>query len=249
MQQDSAPRRHLGAIIGTVLAVAVVVAGASALTTADPEPALSPGDTPATTSTADDEPTLDLDLGPVTDPDVLATCLADDFATDLGSVDVLYAVEQRSADGSSPVLLLRNAGGDLRMCDAAGPDHPAQLPVPEASNAEPVAFLANSRMAWECSDTTVQGYTATTWLAVVPGVARVQQRFWVAGTPGAWFSTAASGGYAHLQTWLDGPLAQDVELAVEHRVLDHDGDPVAQSALPSGRQPLSGCTGGDVQIG
>ncbi len=249
MQQDSAPRRRLGAIIGTVLAVAVVVAGASALTMADPEPAPSPDDTPATTSTADDEQTLDLDLGRVTDPAALATCLADDFATDLGSVDVLYAVEQRSVDGSSPVLLLRNAGGELRMCDAAGPDRPAQLPLPEASDAEPVAFLTNGRMAWDCSDTTVASYTATTWLAVVPGVARVQQRFWVDGAPGPWFSTAASGGYAHLQTWLDGPLAEGVELEVEHRVLDHDGDPFAQSALPSGRQPLTGCTGDDAQIG
>ena len=44
-------------------------------------------------------------------------------------------------------------------------------------------------------------------------------------------------------------MAKKTRLSVQTRVLDADGDPVAQTALAPGRQPLGGCTDGDVQIG
>jgi hypothetical protein len=243
--ESSTSRRHLGAIVAAVVAVAVVVTGASALSRAGSEPGAAPDPAPAS---APHDPTVDLDAGPVSDADVEA-CAAGGFASDAGSVEVLYGVRQRSAQGDLPVLLLRNATGELRFCDVAGADAPAQLPMPEASADEPVAFLTNGRKSWDCTDGTVDGYTATTWLAVGPDVATVQERFWQDGEAGPWFSTQARGGYAHLQTWIDGPVAKQTRLSVQTRVLDADGDPVAQTVLAPGRQPLAGCTDGDVQIG
>lgn len=242
---SSTSRRRVGAVAASVVAVAAVVTGAAALARDGSEPDASPRTSPPA---AQEEPRVDLDLGPVADADVTA-CLSGGFAPDAGSVDVLYGVQQRSADGSAPVLLLRNASGELRLCDVAGPDSPAQLPLPEATSDEPVAFLTNGRKAWSCDGATVDGYTSSTWLTVGPAVATVQERFWVDGVPGPWFSSEAQDGYAHLQTWLDGPLPQGTELGVQHRVLDADGEPVAQSALPTGTQLLPGCTDGDVQIG
>jgi hypothetical protein len=251
---SSTPRRHLGAVVAVVLAVAAVLVGASALAHEDTEPAptaAAPAPAPAPVATTD------LDRGPVSDADV-AACASGGFAADPSSVEVLYGVRQLSADGDVPVLLLRNAAGDLRFCDVAGPDAPAQLPLPAASAGEPVVFLTNGRKSWDCSDSgdgrdgpgsPVEGYTATTWLAVGPEVATVQERFWQDGEPGPWFSTAASGGYAHLQTWITGPVPATTRLGVQTRVLDADGRPVAQSALSRGRVPLAGCTDGDVQIG
>jgi hypothetical protein len=183
----------------------------------------------------------------VTDADVEA-CGSGGFAG-AGAVEVLYGVRQRSADGDVPVLVLRNDAGDLRLCDVAGPDSPAQLPLPETSAAQQVVFLSNGRKSWECDGTTVQRYSATTWLAVGPEVSTVQERFWTGGKAGPWFTTSAQGGYAHLQTWLDGPLDKGTELAVQTQALDADGRPVARSALAPGPQPLAGCTGGEVQIG
>lgn len=243
--KSSMSRRRIRAVVASVVAVAAVVTGASALARGGSEPDASPR---TSSPAAQEDPTVDLDLGPVDDADVTA-CLGGGFAPDAGSVEVLYGVRQRSADGSAPVLLLRNASGELRLCDVAGPDSPAQLPLPEATAAEPVAFLTNGRKAWDCDGSTVDGYTSTTWLAVGPTVATVQERFWVDGVPGSWFSTEAQGGYAHLQTWLAGPLPEGTELGVQLRVLDADGKPVAQSALPTGTQSLPGCTEGDVQIG
>jgi hypothetical protein len=241
----SPSRRHLGAAVAAVLAVAVVVTGASALSLAgsgsDPAPA-PPAAAPA------QDPTVDLDRGDATDADVEA-CASGGFAPDASSVEVLYGVRQQSPDGDVPVLLLRNAAGDLRFCDLAGPDAPAQLPLPGTETDEPVVFLTNGRRSWDCTGRQVQGYTATTWLAVGPEVATVQERYWQDGTPGPWFTTAARGGYAHLQTWLTGPLPEQTRLGVQTRALDADGHPVSQSALPRGRQALPGCAGGDVQIG
>jgi hypothetical protein len=243
--ESSTPRRHLGAVVAVVLAVAVVVVGASALSRVETKPDRTPA-APASAPPRDGG--VDLDQGPVTDADVKA-CASGDFATDPASVEVLYGVRQRSADGDVPVLLLRNAAGDLRFCDVAGPDAPAQLPLPETSAGEPVVFLTNGRKSWDCTDGTVEGYTATTWLAVGPEVATVQERFWQDGEPGPWFTSDASGGYAHLQTWITGPVPPTTKLGVQTRVLDADGEPVAQSALTPGRVPLAGCTDGDVQIG
>lgn len=242
------PRHRLGAVAASALAVVAIMAGAFAVRLAAPDPDAAPPD-PAQLSSVDEGTVLDLDLGPATDPEGYAACIAGGFAPDMSSIDVLYTVLQRSADGSSPVLLLRNAAGSLRLCDAAGPDSPARLPLPVATADDPVAFLSNGRMSWDCSGTTVDGFTSTTWLAVASVVDLVQQRFWVDGVPGPWFSSQAHDGYAHVQAWLEGPLPAETQLAVQHRVLDADGYPISQNALPSQRQPLLGCTGDDVEIG
>ena len=76
----------------------------------------------------------------------------------------------------------------------------------------------------------------------------VPKRFWVAGVPGPWFETRAHGGYAHLQTWLQGPEPRST-YAQQFQVLDADGTAVPQTALPTGKQPLPGCQGGSVEIG
>ena len=83
---------------------------------------------------------------------------------------------------------------------------------------------------------------------VSPDVATVRERFWVAGVPGPWFETRAHGGYAHLQTWLQGPEPRST-YAQQFQVLDADGTAVPQTALPTGKQPLPGCQGGSVEIG
>lgn len=241
----SPSRRHLGAVVAAVLAVAVVVTGASALSLAGPDSVPAPT-RPATTPPQD--PTVALDQGDATEADVEA-CVSGGFASEAASVEVLYGVRQQSPDGDVPVLLLRNAAGDLRFCDLAGPDAPAQLPLPETTEDEPVVFLTNGRRSWDCTGRQVEGYTATTWLAVGPEVATVQERYWQDGKPGPWFTTSARGGYAHMQTWVTGPLPEQAQLGVQTRALDAHGHPVNQGALPRGRQPLAGCDGGDAQIG
>jgi hypothetical protein len=230
-----------------VVAVAAVVGGAAVagLARSDGPRVAAPA---AGRSTPAADPVLDIDAGELSDEEALTACSTTGFAGG-GDVTVLYAVRQRTEDGTAPVVLLRNAEGDLRLCDADGPDAPAQAPLLEASGQDPVAFLTNGRAAWDCSGTTVDGYTATLWLAVGPQVDRVQQRYVVRGDPGPWFSTTARDGYAHLQTWLAGPLDEGAAVAVQQRVLDATGAPVAQDALPTRRQPLAGCTGGDAQIG
>lgn len=53
-------------------------------------------------------------------------------------------------------------------------------------------------------------------------------------------------------TWLsvaDRAAAQEGRPAMEQRVLDSAGDPVSQSVVPTAKQPLAGCSGGDAQIG
>jgi hypothetical protein len=240
-------RGRAGAVVAAVLAVAVVVGAVAAagLARSDGPRAAAPATGPSTPAA---DPVLDIDAGELSDEEALAACSTPGFAGG-GDVTVLYAVRQRTEDGSAPVVLLRNAGGDLRLCDAAGPDAPAQAPVPEASGQHPVVFLTNGRSAWDCSGTTVDGYSATLWLAVDPQVERVQQRYVVRGHPGPWFSTTARDGFAHLQTWLAGPLDEGAAVAVQQRVLDATGAPLAQDALPTRRQPLAGCAGGDAQIG
>ncbi len=243
-------RRRLGAVVGAVLAVGVIVGGAAVASiggkNAPGEASPAGSASPSGSQTVD--PRLALDAGELSAAQALAACSTGAFAAG-GDVTVLYAVRQQSQHGDSPVVLLRNAAGELRLCDAAGPDAPAVLPLPEASEADPVAFLTNGRAAWDCSGSTVDGYTATLWLAVGPQVDRVEQRYVVEGEPGPWFSTTARNGYAHLQTWIDGPVGPDGALAVQQRVLDADGAPVPQGALPTTPQPLAGCRGGDAQIG
>ena len=246
-QTTPASRRHLGAVMAAIVTVAVVL-GVAVLTNRDAG-SPSAGSGPRPEPTVLGEQTLDIDLGAVTDPTVIAGCLTPAFATDVAEVEVLYAVSQRTSDGNAPSLLLRNADGDLRLCDAAGPDSPGRLPVPAASDTEPVAFVGNGRAAWDCTGRTFDGYTSTLWLAVGPQVDRVQQRFVVDGAEGPWFTTRARAGYAHLQTWLEGPLKKGTRIDVQSRVLDAAGEPVRQSALPTAARPLAGCAGGDAQIG
>jgi len=196
-----------------------------------------------------DDSVIDLDLGATDD---LTSCLSPDFASDASSVTVLYGVQQRQLDGEGPVLVLRNATGDLRLCDASGPDSPAESPLPTASPETPVAFLSTGRSAWTCagSSRTLDRFEQTTWLVTSPDVATVGQRYWVDGTPGPWFETSAVGGYAHLQTWLEGPEPAGTVFAQQYRVLDADGDVVPQTALPTKKAVLPGCSrAGSAQIG
>lgn len=240
--------RRKGAVIVAALTVAAVVVGVAAIRfPADPAP--SPASSPSVTESGDpDGSSIDLDQGPAADPAAVQACAGEGFADDPADVEVLYDMVQKSPQSTTPVLLLRNPDGDLRMCDLAGEGAPASVPLPSAGVTEPVAFLSNGSAAWDCDGQVLGSYRATTWLVVDEQVDLVQQRFVVDGSPGPWFSTRALGGYAHLQTWL-GPQPEGVEIVAEHRVLDDAGDPVRQSTLPA-RQPLPGCadTGGDVQI-
>jgi hypothetical protein len=203
----------------------------------------------AAPSTAD--PTIEIDKG-ATSPADVASCLTPGFATSADQVDVLYGQVQSTASGTAPVLVLRNQAGDLRLCDAFGGDTPAEAPVPAASQADPVVFVSNGRSAWSCqgTDKVLKSFSMTTWMAVASDVSTVQQRFFVNGVPGAWFTTSAHDGYAHLQSWLEGPEPASSRYAVEYRVLDASGSVVPQKALPTGKKPLPGCTsGGSAEIG
>ncbi|CAN5529021.1 hypothetical protein BH10ACT10_BH10ACT10_16530 [soil metagenome] len=205
-------------------------------------PPMIPNDDPAVT---------DLDLGATTSDDVTA-CLTPPFATDVDSVDVLYGVRQHRLGGSSSVLVLRNADGDVRLCDQFGGDAPSQAPQPTTTSSRPVAFLSTARSSWTCAGTTkvLQKFEQSTWLVVAPEVATVQQRYWVGGVAGPWFESEAQGGYAHLQTWLEGPEPAATTYAAQFRVLDADGDEITQKALPTDLQALAGCNeGGSAQIG
>ena len=238
-------------VVGVAMLVAALVLGAGALK------ALSDNDGPTRKVAADSSTTTapftaqgdvtELDLGP-TDADDLAACTTPDFTPEGTDPEVLYGVRQLRLGRTSAVLELRNAEGDVRLCDRIGTDAPAQAPLPTPTAAEPVAFLSNGHAAWTCDGTRLRRFEQSTWLVVSPDVATVRERFWVAGVPGPWFETRAHGGYAHLQTWLQGPEPRST-YAQQFRVLDADGAAVPQTALPTGRQPLPGCRGGSVEIG
>ena len=253
MRDPDAPAnaRRTTVMVTAALAVgAIVVAGSAvgfALTGPD---TVTDENDDASSSTQDAVaaavPDLDLDLGPVADPMAAAAkCLGEDSS----SAQAFYAVEQRTESGAVPVLVLDRGDGDLFFCDMDGMDRPAVMPVPTATDSDPVAFLTNGRLSWDCDGMTLKRHTSTTWLSVADEVAEVQQRFWVDGEAGPWFTTTAQDGYAHLQTWLTGPLPEKSDLQMEQRVLDSAGDPVSQSAIPTAKQPLAGCSGGDAQIG
>jgi hypothetical protein len=199
----------------------------------------------------DDPSVTDLDVGPTSTDDV-TTCLVRGFASDVDTVDVLYGVRQHRLGGTSAVLVLRNAKGDVRLCDEFGGDVPSQAPQPTVTSARPVDFLSNGRSSWTCAGTSevLRKLEQSTWLVVSPGVATVQQRYWVGGVAAPWFETEAQGGYAHLQTWVAGPQPAGTTYAQEFRVLDADGDEVTQDALPTDPSALPGCSaGGSAEIG
>lgn len=230
-------------VVGVAMVVAALVLGAAALRALSAGRDGSSARVVASPSSAESPAGVtDIDVGP-TDARERAACAAP------GYDDVLYAERQLHFGGTSGVLVLRNAAGDLRLCDRFGSDTPAEAPLPTPSEQDPVVFLSNGRAAWTCDGTTLRRFEQSTWLSVSPVVATVRERFWVDGVPGPWFETAAQGGYAHLQTWLQGP-EPDAKYAQQFEVLDADGTAVPQTALPTGKEPLPGCTrGGSVEIG
>ena len=229
-------------VVGVAMLVAALVLGVGAvkkLSRSDQPPprraaGLSAAESPVGVT--------DLDLGP-TDAHERSVCAAP------GYDEVLYAERQLRFGGTSGVLVLRNAAGDLRLCDRFGTGGPSEVPLPTPTKDDPVVFVSNGRAAWTCDGTTLRRFEQSTWLAVSPQVATVRERFWVDGVPGTWFQTAAQNGYAHLQTWLQGPEPGS-RFAQQFQVLDAVGAVVPQTALPTGREPLSGCTGhGSAEIG
>lgn len=236
-------------VLGVAALVGALVLGVGSLrdrTGADEHPS-APAARPAA-----DVSVTDLDLQATTEDDV-AACISPGFATDAAEVDVLYGVRQSRLGGSSSaVLVLRNSAGDLRLCDRFGADGPSQAPLPTASASRPVAFLSTGQAAWTCvgGSRVLDRFERSTWLVVSPDVATVEQRYIVGGVPGPWFRTQAHGGYAHLQTWLEGPEPAGTSYAEQYRVQDADGDVVPQTALPTRPSRLPGCrAGGSAEIG
>lgn len=250
-RNDAAPvRARRGQVVAVVLAVGALLLGIGAVKVlapggAEDRPASAARLAGASPASGD---TIGLDLGPVTQADV-AACLAPGFAGDPAEVTVVYGVEQRTHDGSVPVMVLRNQAGQIRLCDQFGGDYPAEAP-PEATAAKAVAFLSSGRRDWNCEQRTrtLRRFTMTEWLSTSPEVDALRLRFVVDGVPGPWFTTRPVDGHAHLLGWLDGPLARGARLAVQQRVLDVHGSPVTQTTLPRS-QRLPGCSGGSVQIG
>lgn len=245
--------RRSGAVIVAAVAVAAVVVGMAAVlwpggSDSDPGPTATPtssqGAGPGDAGTS----VVVVDHGPTDDAGAVAACAGTGYADDPAGIEVLYDVVQDAPGTTTPVLLLRNADGDLRLCDMTGPDSPATLPLPKASPDDPVVPLTNTDEAWDCDGTVLAGFRTATWLSVDPSVAGVAQRFVVGDTPGPWFRTAAVDGIAHLQTWL-GPQEEGAEVVLEQRALDAAGDPVTGAGW-AGSRTIAGCeTGGDVQIG
>jgi hypothetical protein len=249
-----APAHRRGPTIVAALAVAAVAVGFAAVSFSDGS---APDDGPAATMTSSSQPdgdgdVLELDHGPSDDQAAVAACAGDGFADDPADVEVLYDVLQESPDGTTPVLLLRNADRELRLCDMTGPDAPATLPLPQADHDEPVVELTNNDRVWSCDADVLTGFRATTWLSTAPEVAEVAQRFVVDGTPGPWFSSTPVDGVAHLQSWLrfdQVPQQADAVIHLEQRARQADGTAVDSGW--AGRQRIAGCTGdgGEVQIG
>ena len=240
-------------VVSIAALVGALVLGAGMLRSL-PGGTVAPG-APSASATAQiasgDSSATDLDLAATTADDV-TSCLTAGFATEVDSVDVLYGVRQRRLGGTSSVLVLRNAAGDVRLCDQFGGDFPSRAPLPTATSTRPVAFLSNGRSSWTCDGSTqvLQKFEQSTWLVVSPAVATVQQRYWVGGVAGPWFVTKAEGGYAHLQTWLEGPEPASTTYAEQFRVLDADGNEVSQDTLPTDQSPLPGCPeGGSAESG
>lgn len=186
--------------------------------------------------------------GPSADPADVAACLVPDFATDPAEVTVVYSQLQQAPRGTTPVMVLRNAAGEIRLCDLFGGDNPAVAPPGRATTAEPVAFYASGRRDWDCAGRALHRFTLSEWLSVADPVRTVRLRFVVDGAARPWFSTSAVDGLAHLQAWLDGPVDPHTHVLLQQQALDAGGTRIAQSALPAS-QRLPGCQGGSAQIG
>jgi hypothetical protein len=245
--------RRNGLVVVAALAVAAVAVGVAAVSLTPDSPGRpGEGGQPATSTSpsrpSDGAAVLEIDHGPSADPSAVADCAGDGFAGDPEDVDVLYDVVQEAPDGAVPVLALRNTDGELRLCDMTGPDAPAVLPLPQSDAAMPVVELTTGDRVWDCDETLLAGFRATTWLSTEPDVAEVAQRFVVDGTPGPWFSSTPVGGMAHLQVWLDQQV-EDAEIHLEQRALHADGSPVGTTWART--QRIAGCEGtdGEVQIG
>jgi hypothetical protein len=241
-----------GVIAVTVLAVAALVLGLAAVRLFTPGHESQPA---TSAQLADAAPRANenlLDVGPTESRAAVTACLSPDFASSADQVTVLYNMVQKTmGDGTTPVLILRNQKGEIRLCDENGGDYPSQLPVGKASAAHPVVFFSAGRRDWSCvQDSHIMStFTMTQWLAVTDNVDRVQLRFRVDGTDGDWFTTRAHNGFVHMQAWLEGERPAGTKIEIEQRVLDTSGNPVTQSTLPP-TQTLSGCAaGGSVQIG
>jgi hypothetical protein len=230
------------------LSVAAVMLGLNAVS---PKVSRHGTTTPDATLAAALRSGTNLDVGRLTRHQAINACSSSAFASDKSDVRVLYGVSQRTRKGSVPVVVLKNAAGDYRLCDVYGADSPSALPVGKASAKKPVAYFSSGRRVWTCAPhhNKLKRFTTSQWLSVGRSVDRVSWRFFVNGAPRPWFTTKAYDGLAHLQIWLNGPLAAHKRLAVKERVLDAAGYVVKQSAIPTRRQHLSGCKGGDVQIG
>lgn len=236
-----------GTVAATAAGVATLLLGGGLTSLVWHGHATRPAAGPATpghhrTSGAPVPTSTSADLGPVTDPAEVKDCLAPGFATDTADVAVVYGVTQKTPDGSSPVLVLRNATGQTRLCDLFGGDYPAMSPLPQADADHPVVFYSTGRRDWTCEQDThaLKRFTVTEWLSVADPVASVRLRFVVGGTPGDWVTTDARDGFVHLQAWLDGPVRHGTSLAMQQQVLDHQGNLVSHTVLPR-TQRLPGC--------
>jgi hypothetical protein len=234
-------------VVGVAALVAALILGTDSLKALSGNDGTGPNVAAGASTTASPTGVIDLDQGP-TDGDDLSACLARGFTPQGTDPEVLYGVRQLRLAGTSAVLVLRNAEGDVRLCDRSGADTPAQAPLPTPTAEEPVGFLSNGHATWTCDGTRLRRFEQSTWLVVSSDVATVRERFWVAGVPGPWFETRAHGGFAHLQTWLQGPEPRST-YAQQFQVLAADGTAVPQTALPTRAQPLPGCRGGSVEIG
>jgi hypothetical protein len=233
----------------TVAAVAVGVAAISSPGSGDGDDAAVMTSTSQPSGEPGDASVLRVDHGPSNDLDAVAACAGTGFAADLGDVEVVYDVVQDAPGSTTPVLFLRNADGDQRVCDMTEPDSPAAFPVPQADADDPVVELTTGDRIWDCDHGVLAGFQATTWLSVHAEVAEVAQRFVVDGTPGPWFTTSPVDGIAHLQVWL-GPQVERSRITMEQRALDADGTLLAGPSWPAS-QRIAGCraSDGDVQIG
>jgi len=183
----------------------------------------------------------------VTDDDIRA-CLTRPFARSLDEVSVLYSTVQLVEGGQTPVLILENTTGELRLCDVNGGDAPSMAPVELANAGTPVRYLSNGRMTWDCDGTKLSGFQVTNWYSVAPVVDRAELRFIIDGTTGPWFSARAQGGFVRVHGWL-GEQTDGAKVKLESRLLDANGDAVAQTEVPTDPQPIMACDGRSIQIG